>query len=210
MNYRIVRNLRPFWRDAETESVQCGPLDSPCSIREKKNYKGQQESIVVVATALFVVPARNNVPRAWSSTASSTRDESKGRRSIDLRAWDRSDITLRRTPAELVDGSSQFPSRETIVSTRLISTNHLFLFAEPLFFSRRRRFLFSSPLPLYRSFLLFLWLWCYFTLALTLNTQYAQFCVLLPPVTLAENNKNICSPPSGQGATMIYPMLCRT
>jgi len=60
-------------------------------------------------------------------------------------------------------------------------------------------------------FVAVLWLlWRYFTLALTLNTQYAQFCVLLPLDTLAENNKNICSPPSDQEAMMVYPMPCRT
>lgn len=51
-------------------SVQCsGSSASSFSNRKEKEkrYKGQQESSVVVATALFVIPARINVPCFRSS-----------------------------------------------------------------------------------------------------------------------------------------------
>lgn len=89
MNYRIVRNLRPFWRDAETESVQCGSLDSPCSIREKKITKDNRkvsQSLRQLSSSFplgITSPALDHPPRPPPAMNPKADDRSISARGID-------------------------------------------------------------------------------------------------------------------------------
>lgn len=58
---------------------------------------------------------------------------------------------------------------------------------------------FSSSFTFFFLLLFSLYLSFCCVVVLLYFSSYAQFCVLLPPVTLAENNNNICSLPTDKG-----------
>lgn len=163
-------------RDTETQSVQYGFLLLDPK-KEKKNYKGWQESFI--ATALFVVPAQINVLRFWSSVVILPPfSRWVPRRSIDRfpRIIDSTRITSRRTSAELVNGSSQFPSHEIIIHSIYPFVSKTTSSSWITLFNRRRFFFFSFLSSFHFSFCCCCGCCVILTLALTLALNFAYCC----------------------------------
>lgn len=154
-------------------------MDFSCSIRKKKNWKGWQESFI--ATALFVVPARINVLRFWSSVVILPPfSRWIPRRSIDRfpRIIDSTRITSRRISAELVNGSSQFPFHEIIIHPIYPFVSKTTSSSWTTLFNRRRlSFFFCFLFSFHFSFCCCCGCCCVIlTLALTLALNFAYCC----------------------------------
>lgn len=115
------------------------------------------------------------------------------------------DSTLRRE--ELGQSSStahhNFRLTRSLFILSISSSEKLSPFCK-LLFNRRCFFFFFFPLLL----LLFFFVAVVVVVALFYFSSYshAQFCVLLPPVTLAENNNKICSLPLVHGRRWFIPL----
>lgn len=156
---------------------------------------------MVVATALFVVPARINVPCFRSSAVIlSPLPRWIPRPTIDrlISVRDRSDATFM-----FAENSGRTRQRLiTIFVLRDLSLPKPPPLRESLSSVAVSSFTSSSSCSSSPSTSLFV-----VVLALFYSSSYsrAQFCVLLPPVTLAENNNNICSPPLDKGRQWFVP-----
>lgn len=127
---QVVRDLRPceIWRSSRFSR---GPLDFLCSIRKKKYATKDNRKVLWSSRRLSsLFPLGSTFPASAHppSFFLLSHDESQGRQSID---WFPSAIDptrrlrSRRTPAELVNGSSQFSSCEIYPSqNHLLFANH--------------------------------------------------------------------------------------
>lgn len=192
---QIVRDLRPceMWRSSRFSR---GPLDFLCSIRKENTLQritgkfcGRRDGSLRCSRS----DQRSLLPLIRRHSSSSpTMNPKADNRSIDFRPRSiRRDVYVR---GELRQSSS--------------TAHHNFRLARsipPKTTSSSRITLFSCRFFLHFFFLLFLvspsTSLFVVVLALFYFSSYSrvQFCVLLPPVTLAENNNNICSPPLDKG-----------
>lgn len=193
-------------RDMETESVQCGPLDFLCSIRKEKKmlqrvtgkFRGRRDG----SLRCFRSDQRSLFPIIRRHLSSSpTMNPKADDRSIDSRA--RSIRRLHyaenfgRARQQLITISVKARSISPLKS-HPVSRITLFKCCFFLLFFSFFLLLFAS-LPLFDVVVVVLF---YFR-----SYSRAQFCVLLPPVTLAENNNNICSRPLDKGRDYDSPRV---
>lgn len=178
-------------RDMEIVPVRRGSLDFLYSIRKRKKktlwritgkFRDRRDDSLRCSRSdqRFLLPIIQCHPSSFP-----TMNPKADHRSIDSRARSIRRLRSRRIPAELINGSSQFPSCEICPPLKTISSSEI---SQPPFLPSLSC---SSSSPFISLFIVAV------VVMLFYFSSYSriQFCVLLPPVTLAENNNNICSPP---------------
>lgn len=175
------------------------PLDFLCSIQKGKKrplqrvtgkFCGRRDSSLRCSRSNQRFPASDHPPHDPSS--SSTMNPKADDRTIDPRAR-----SIRRyARGELRQSSSTAHHNFRLARSIPRLKNHL-LFANHSLQPPLSSFSSSFTFFLLLLFSLYLSFCC--VVVLLYFSSYAQFCVLLPPVTLAENNNNICSLPTDKG-----------